>query len=95
MNYFHYFKGSNVNFICDAKFQREVHAEEISAHGRRRPDSQSTQAAANRHRTPQTEQGDQWPDPGEWAASDRTATVPQGEEQAGVQVKPVHTQVFR
>lgn len=73
------------SFHCLSR--RKVHAEEISPHRRGRPDSQSTQAAADRHRAPQTEQGDQRLDPCERAAADCTAEVAQGEEQAGIQVK--------
>ena len=72
---------------------RKVHAEEVSSHRRGRLDSQSTQAAADRHWAPQTEQGDQWLDPRQRAAAHCTTMVPQGEEQAGVQVK--HKRAFQ
>ncbi|KAG7516903.1 hypothetical protein JOB18_043302 [Solea senegalensis] len=62
-----------------------VHVEKVASHRCGRPDSQSAKVAADRHRAPQTEQGDQRLDAGERAAADCTAALPQGEEQAGIQ----------
>lgn len=77
---------TNNRMLCLSTW-REVHAEEVPPDRRGGSDAQPAEAAANWHGAPQTEQGDQRPDPGERAASDCTAALPQGEKQAGIEVK--------
>lgn len=65
---------------------RQIHGEEVPPDGRGGPHSQSAEAAADRKRAAEAQQGHQRPDPRERAAADSPTSLPQREEQAGIQV---------